>query len=136
MTRSTMVCAVTAAVLAASMAGIVRAQENLPVAVEALRGHHWHGGECCGWTWDWVQQSGPSFSGTFRNPNGQQLQEPSIIISIVGNQVQITRAGGSAAGGCTYTGTIRVGSAEGSYACAGKPAGPWAATIYQTAPSR
>lgn len=135
MTRSTTVC-VLAAVLAASLGGRAAARQNLPVAVEALRGHHWHGGECCGWTWDWVQQSGPSFSGSFRNPNGQQLQEPNIIISISGNQVQIVRAGGSAAGGCTYTGIIRVGSAEGTYACAGKPAGAWAATIYQTEPTR
>lgn len=134
MTQSITVC-VLAAVLAGGVAGGATAQ-NLPGAMEAMRGRHWHGGECCGWTWDWVQQSGPSFSGSFRNPNGQQLQEPNIIISISGNQVQIVRAGGSAAGGCTYTGTIRVGSAEGTYACAGKPAGAWAAAIYQTAPTR
>lgn len=121
------------AALLSCMAGAVMAQlENLPGGMEALRGRHWHGGECCGWTWDWVQVSGPTFSGSFRNANGQTLNEGNIVISITGNQVQITRANGSAAGGCTYNGTIQPGVAEGTYSCAGQPSGRWAATIYQT----
>jgi len=133
MARSARMCALALAALAGSLTSSAMAQQqNLPVALEALRGHSWHGAECCGWTWDWVQQSGPNFSGTFRNPNGQQLQESNIIISIYGDRVQITRGGGSASGGCTYVGTIRVGGASGTYACAGKPAGSWAATIYQS----
>lgn len=81
-----------------------------------------------------MQQNGPTFNGSFRNSNGQRLQEQNIIISIFGDRVQITRGGGSAAGGCTYDGVIRPGVAEGTYACGGNPAGRWAATIYQSAP--
>lgn len=123
-----------ALVLLACMADAAVAQANLPAGMEALRGRHWRGAECCGWTWDWVQQNGPTFNGSFRNPNGQRLQEQNIIISIFGDRVQITRGGGSAAGGCTYDGVIRPGVAEGTYACGGSPAGRWAATIYQSAP--
>ncbi|CAN7720227.1 hypothetical protein LJR289_005974 [Pseudoduganella sp. LjRoot289] len=122
------------ALLACVADAAVAQQANLPAGMEGLRGRHWRGGECCGWTWDWVQQNGPVFRGAFRNPNGQRLEEQNIIISIFGDRVQITRANGSAAGGCTYDGVIRGGSAEGTYACAGRDAGKWAATIYQSAP--
>ncbi|MES2951192.1 MAG: hypothetical protein V4858_21880 [Pseudomonadota bacterium] len=119
--------------MASCMAGGAIAQtSNLPTGTEGLRGKHWRGSECCGWTWDWVQVNGPTFSGSFSNRNGQRITEGNIIISIIGNQVTITRANGLAAGGCTYTGTIRPTQAEGTYTCAGQPSGRWGATIYQT----
>jgi hypothetical protein len=125
------------ALLLAGLAGGATAQQtNLPAGVDALRGRQWSGAECCGWTWGWVQQSGPQFRGEFRNPNGQRLDEPNITISISGEQVTIIRAGGSPAGGCTYTGTIRVGRAWGTYSCAGRPAGNWSASISQAVTMR
>lgn len=129
---------IAAACLLAGLAGSASAQlTNLPGGLDALRGRQWHGSECCGWTWDWVQQSGPAFRGSFRNPNGQRLEEPNILISITGSdRVTITRANGSAAGGCTYEGTIRAGSADGTYACAGRPAGRWSATISHAVTAR
>ncbi|SFM55734.1 hypothetical protein [Rugamonas rubra] len=133
MMRSTISRVLAGALLLGGVAGQAAAQlENLPGAVDALRGRHWHGGECCGWTWDWVQQSGPTFSGSFSNPNGEKLQEANIVISINGDNVRITRGNGA----CVYTGKIHVGGASGTYTCGGRPAGPWAATIYQTAPTR
>ena len=120
-------------IMASCMVGSAIAQmANLPAGMEGLRGKHWHGSECCGWTFDWVQVNGPNFSGNFNHPNGQKNIGVNVVISILGNQVTIDRANGSAAGGCTYTGTIKPGVAEGTYACAGQPAGRWAATIYQT----
>lgn len=116
------------AVLAGAMCGGA-ATQNLPGAMEAMRGRVWNGAECCGWKWDWTQVSGPRFRGTFRNPNGQVLNVEDIIISINGNRVEISRSGGSSAGGCTYEGTIRVGAASGEYWCRGQAAGPWSATI-------
>lgn len=109
--------------------GSANALENLPVGLEAMRGKIWNGEECCGWKWDWVQESGPIFRGKFRNTNGQRLEERNIIISIRGDRVEITRGSGSAAGGCTYEGTIRVGNANGDYWCAGRYAGKWGAMI-------
>ena len=114
--------------------GAMARDDNLPVAAEALRGKVWHGGECCGWTWDWVLQSDATFRGDFKNKNGETLVEPKIQVAISGKTVTITRGAGSAGGGCTYVGRIWVGGAEGTYSCRGKPAGQWAATIYQTAP--
>lgn len=120
-------------IVASCLAGSAIAQmANLPAGMEGLRGRHWRGTECCGWTFDWVQVNGPNFSGNFNHPNGQKNIGVDVVISIMGDQVTVSRANGSAAGGCTYTGTIKPGVAEGTYACAGKPAGRWAATIYQT----
>lgn len=110
--------------------------QNLPAGMEGLRGRVWNGAECCGWTWDWTIQSGPRFRGSFRNPNGQRIEEENILVSIVDNRVQITRGGGSGAGGCTYEGTIRPGVAEGTYACNGAPAGRWSARISQASVNR
>lgn len=134
MKRWTILSAASGAILLAGLATDVLAQqlENLPAGMEGLRGRHWHGSECCNWSWDWTQVSGPIFRGVFQNKNGQRLAEDDIQISIHGNSVTITRKGGSGAGGCTYVGTIRPGGAEGNYSCAGKPAGTWAATISQT----
>lgn len=125
------------ALLFAGLASSAVAQQaTLPVGVDALRGRQWSGTECCGWTFGWVQQSGPSFRGEFRNPNGQRINEPNITISISGDRVTIVRAGGSAAGGCTYMGTIVVGRAWGTYSCAGTPAGNWSASISQAVTMR
>lgn len=128
----------TGALLFAGLASSATVQStNLPGGVDALRGRVWNGAECCGWTWDFVQQSGPVFRGSFRNPNGQRIEEPNIVISIFGSdRVTITRANGSAGGGCTYEGTIRVGSASGTYACAGRPAGNWSARISHATTTR
>lgn len=121
------------AALMVSIAGDALAQlENLPGGMEHLRGRHWSGKECCNWSWEWVQTSGPTFRGVFTNTNQQKLVEDDIIITIHGDTVTITRKGGSAAGGCTYIGKIRPGSADGTYACNGQQAGPWGATIFQT----
>jgi hypothetical protein len=137
MSGSTVLRRLAGALLLAVLGSSAAAQvANLPAGLEALRGRQWSGTECCGWTWGWVQQSGPAFRGEFRNPNGQRLDEPNILISINGNQVTITRAGGSAAGGCTYMGTIRVGAAGGTYSCAGMAAGNWSATISQAVTMR
>jgi hypothetical protein len=127
------------AILSAALAGALcsgAVAQNLPGAMEAMRGRLWNGSECCGWKWDWTQVSGPRFRGTFRNPNGQVLNEDNIMISINGSRVEITRAGGSSAGGCTYEGTIRVGAAAGDYWCAGQRAGQWSATISSPANMR
>lgn len=133
MTQGTIARILASSIMASCMVGGAIAQmANLPAGMEGLRGKHWHGSECCGWIFDWVQVSGPAFTGNFSNPNGQKINEGNIIISIMGDQITVSRANGSAAGGCTYTGTIKPGVAEGTYACAGKPAGRWAATIYQT----
>lgn len=119
----------------ALLAGELAAQ-NLPAGVEGLRGRHWRGGECCGWSWDWTQVNGPTFRGTFRNTNGQVLNEEGIIISLNGTRVEITRGGGSSAGGCTYEGSIRGATASGEYFCAGRRAGQWSASISQAIPGR
>jgi hypothetical protein len=123
------------ALAAALLAGEAAAQ-NLPAGVEGLRGRHWRGGECCGWSWDWTQVNGPTFRGSFRNTNGQVLNEEGIIISIRGERVEITRGGGSAMGGCTYEGTIRGATASGNYSCRGAPAGQWSAHISQAVGGR
>lgn len=128
--------AISAAALAGAMLAGQASAQNLPGAMEAMRGRVWNGSECCGWRWDWVQVSGPRFRGTFRNPNGQVLNDTDIVISINGSQVEITRSGGSSAGGCTYTGTIRVGAAFGEYWCNGQRAGQWSATISSPATLR
>jgi len=117
------------------LAGEVAAQ-NLPAGVEGLRGRQWRGAECCGWSWTWNQVNGPTFRGTFRNSNGQVLNEENIIISLFGSRVEVTRAGGSSAGGCTYEGTIRGATASGEYWCAGQRAGQWSATISQAVGGR
>jgi hypothetical protein len=106
----------------------LRAQ-NLPVQVEALRGTTWIGSECCKWQFTFTHKSGPFFSAKWWNPNGQQLADDNITINILNDTVEIIRAGGSSAGGCTYRGKIRVGSAEGEYWCNGRYAGTWGATI-------
>lgn len=122
--------------LAAALLAGAAAAQNLPAGVEGLRGKHWRGGECCGWSWDWTQVSGPTFRGSFRNTNGQVLNEEGIIISIFGDRVEITRAGGSSAGGCTYEGRIRGATASGDYFCRGVRAGQWAAQISQAVGGR
>ena len=106
----------------------LRAQ-NLPTQVESLRGREWIGAECCKWQFTFTHKSGPFFRAKWWNPNGQQLADDNIIINILNDTVEIIRAGGSSAGGCTYRGTIRVGSAGGEYWCNGRSAGTWSATI-------
>jgi hypothetical protein len=103
--------------------------QNLPTQVESLRGREWIGAECCKWQFTFTQKSGPFFKAKWWNPNGQQLADDNIIINILNDTVEIIRAGGSSAGGCTYRGTIRVGSAGGEYWCNGRSAGTWSATI-------
>jgi hypothetical protein len=103
--------------------------QNLPTQVEALRGREWNGSECCKWQFNFIQKSGPFFRAKWWNPNGQQLTDDNITINILNDTVEIIRAGGSSAGGCTYKGKIRVGSAEGEYWCNGRYAGTWGATI-------
>jgi hypothetical protein len=102
---------------------------NLPGQVEAMRGHEWNGNECCNWQFNWTQKSGPFFRGTWLNRNGQALADDNIVINILNDTVEIIRSGGSQAGGCTYTGKIRIGSAEGDYWCNGRYAGKWGAVI-------
>jgi len=103
--------------------------QNLPTQVESLRGREWIGAECCKWQFTFTQKSGPFFKAKWWNPNGQQLADDNIIINILNDTVEIIRAGGSSAGGCTYRGTIRVGSAGGEYWCNGRSAGTWSAVI-------
>ena len=103
--------------------------QNLPTQVESLRGREWIGAECCKWQFTFTQKNGPFFKAKWWNPNGQQLADDNIIINILNDTVEIIRAGGSSAGGCTYRGTIRVGSAGGEYWCNGRSAGTWSAVI-------
>jgi hypothetical protein len=103
--------------------------QNLPVHLEALRGSVWNGQECCNWKFTWTHKSGPFFSAKWWNPNGERLSDDNIVINILDDRVEIVRAGGSSAGGCTYTGRIYVGHAGGEYSCAGRNAGKWGATI-------
>ena len=104
--------------------------QNLPAQVEALRGNVWNGSECCNWEFTWTHKSGPFFSAQWRNSNGQQMSDNNIVINIWGDDnVEIIRGGGSEAGGCTYQGKIRVGSASGDYWCNRRHAGTWGAAI-------
>jgi hypothetical protein len=108
---------------------LAQTPENLPGALEAMRGHVWNGAECCNWQFSWTQKSGPFFRGTWWNTNGQRLAEDDLTINILADNVEIIRSGGSETGGCTYRGKIRVGRAEGDYWCAGRYAGKWGADI-------
>ncbi len=116
-------------VFSLAVASLPAPAQNLPTQIESLLGKTWVGSECCGWTWTWQRKSGVFFRGEFRNPNGERLNEDNITVSIRGDQVEIVRGAGSAGGGCTYNGNIRVGFAGGTYACAGRPAGSWSAKI-------
>lgn len=107
------------------------AAQNLPTQIESLRGRVWNGGECCGWKFSWQHKSGPFFRGKWWHPNGQQLADDNITVNILDDNVEVIRAGGSSAGGCTYRGKIHVGDAGGEYWCNGRYAGKWGAVILQ-----
>ncbi len=115
--------------LTAAKEAFSQSPPNLPGYTEALRGKTWNGTECCNWKFTFIHKSGPFFRATWRNPNGQQMSDDNITVNISGDNVEIIRAGGSSAGGCTYTGKIRIGFAGGDYSCNGRNAGTWSATI-------